>query len=243
MPPIGPRPFQNGFHKDKARRPCRAPAALQGLSEIVIPSRRIQARHIGQLCSIRGKNGGWSIRRRALPQDWANRQLIEISSGFASCSRLCAFLFFSLGRLLIAAVSSSRNDFAKHEVRCLHVLRRERQLFPGCKKSGCPGFPIPYSSLKCSPIWNKQVPFASYLDADAHTNRRWSCLVVSPSTTQARRRPDINHTQIRLIHETIQSSNCWRRGCRPSHRVLGRACLCREHVGPGGRLPPCHGRR
>src|SRR5208282_5243739 len=28
------------------------------LSEIVIPSRRIQARHIGQLCSIRGKNGG-----------------------------------------------------------------------------------------------------------------------------------------------------------------------------------------
>src|SRR5271167_3944649 len=58
MPPIGPRHFQNGFHEDKARRPCRAPAALQGLSEIVIPSRRIQARHIGQLCSIRGKNGG-----------------------------------------------------------------------------------------------------------------------------------------------------------------------------------------
>ena len=49
-----------------------------------------------------------------------------------------SFLFFSLVRLLIAAVSSSRNDFAKHEVRCLHVLRRERQRFSGLQKIGMP---------------------------------------------------------------------------------------------------------
>src|ERR1700730_4598570 len=78
------------------------------------------------------------MRRRALPKDWANLRPIEIWSGFASCSRLCAFLFFSLIRLLIAAVSSSRNDFAKHEVRCLHVLRRERQRFSGLQKIGMP---------------------------------------------------------------------------------------------------------
>src|SRR4029077_7629534 len=81
----------------------------------------------------------------------------------------------------------------------------------------------------------------SSLYADARTNRGASCLIVSPTVIQARRRPDTNHTQIRLIHETIQSSNCWRRGCRPSQRVFGRAYLCREHAQPSGRLPPNDG--
>ena len=35
-------------------------------------------------------------------------------------------------------VSSSRNDFAKHEFRCLHVRRRERQRFSGLQKKGVP---------------------------------------------------------------------------------------------------------
>ena len=136
MPPIGPRPFQNGFHEDKARRPCRAPAALQGLSGIVIPSRKIQARHIGQLCSIRGKSGGGRLggepyRRTGQTASLSkSRRALRVAPDFA--------LFFSLIRLLIAAVSRSRNDFAKHEVRCLHVLRRERQRFSGLQKIGMP---------------------------------------------------------------------------------------------------------
>ena len=52
------QPFQIGFREDRARRPCKSPAALQGLAGIVIPSRKTQARHSGQLCSIRGKSGG-----------------------------------------------------------------------------------------------------------------------------------------------------------------------------------------
>jgi len=47
-------------------------------------------------------------------------------------------LRFSLVRLIIAAVSSSRNDFAKHEVRCLHVRGRERQRFSELQKIGVP---------------------------------------------------------------------------------------------------------
>jgi hypothetical protein len=58
MTPIKPGPFQIGSHEDRARRPCRLPAALQGLSGIGIPSRKTQAPHRGQLCSIRGKSGG-----------------------------------------------------------------------------------------------------------------------------------------------------------------------------------------
>jgi len=52
------RPSQIGFREDRARRPCRSPAVLQGLTGIVIPNRKTQARHNGQQCSIRGKNGG-----------------------------------------------------------------------------------------------------------------------------------------------------------------------------------------
>jgi hypothetical protein len=52
------RPSQIGSREDRARRPCRSPAVLQGLTGIVIPSRKNQARHSGQLCSIRGKSGG-----------------------------------------------------------------------------------------------------------------------------------------------------------------------------------------
>jgi hypothetical protein len=52
------RASQIGSREDRARRPCRSPAVLQGLTEIVIPSRKTQARHSGQLCSIRGKSAG-----------------------------------------------------------------------------------------------------------------------------------------------------------------------------------------
>jgi hypothetical protein len=58
MTPIKPGPFQIGSREDRARRLCKSPAALQGLTGIVIPSRKTQARHSGQLCSIRGKSGG-----------------------------------------------------------------------------------------------------------------------------------------------------------------------------------------
>jgi hypothetical protein len=51
------RPSQIGYREDRARRPCRSPAVLQGLTGIVIPNRKTQARHSGQLCSIRGKSG------------------------------------------------------------------------------------------------------------------------------------------------------------------------------------------
>ena len=56
--PIKPGPFQIGSREDRARRPCRSPAVLQGLSGIGIPNRKTPARHIGPLCSIRGKSGG-----------------------------------------------------------------------------------------------------------------------------------------------------------------------------------------
>src|ERR1700730_17365929 len=58
MTPIKPGPFQIGSREDRARRRCRTPAPLQGLSGIGIPSRKTQARHTGQLCSIRGTSGG-----------------------------------------------------------------------------------------------------------------------------------------------------------------------------------------
>jgi hypothetical protein len=43
--PIKPGPFQIGSREDRARRPCRTPAALQGLSGIGIPSKE-KPRHI-----------------------------------------------------------------------------------------------------------------------------------------------------------------------------------------------------
>ena len=41
---IKPRPFQIGTREDRARRPCRSPPALQGLSGIGIPNRK--PRHV-----------------------------------------------------------------------------------------------------------------------------------------------------------------------------------------------------
>ena len=113
-------PFQIGFREDRARRPCRSPAALRGLTGIVISSRKTQARHSGQLCSIRGKSGGARSGAKPYRRVPANGRPIDVSSGVASCSGLCAFVFFSLVRLrlLIAAVSNSRNDFAKYQVKC-----------------------------------------------------------------------------------------------------------------------------
>ena len=114
------QPFQIAFREDRARRPYRSPAALQGLAGIVIPSRKTQARHSGQLCSIRGKSGGARSGAKPYRRVPANGRPIDVSSGVASCSGLCAFVFFSLVRLrlLIAAVSNSRNDFAKYQVKC-----------------------------------------------------------------------------------------------------------------------------
>jgi len=40
MTPIKPGPFQIGSREDRARRPCRSPAVLQGLTGNVIPSRK-----------------------------------------------------------------------------------------------------------------------------------------------------------------------------------------------------------
>src|ERR1700680_1575660 len=49
---IKPGAFQIGTREDRAQRPCRSPAALQGLSGIGIPNRKTPARHIGPRCSI-----------------------------------------------------------------------------------------------------------------------------------------------------------------------------------------------
>ena len=54
--PIKP-PFQIRTREDRARRPCRSPAAPQGLSGIWIPNRKTPTHHIGLRCSIRGKSG------------------------------------------------------------------------------------------------------------------------------------------------------------------------------------------
>ena len=58
MTPIKPGPFQIDSREDRARRPYRSPAALQGLTGIGIPSRKTLARHTGPLYSIRGKSWG-----------------------------------------------------------------------------------------------------------------------------------------------------------------------------------------
>src|SRR5262249_220517 len=87
------RPSQIGSHEDRARRPCRSPAVLQGLTGIVIPSRKTQARQSGQLCSIRGKSGG--ARSEAKPYrrveqttgQSTSRLELQVAVGFA--------LFFS----------------------------------------------------------------------------------------------------------------------------------------------------
>src|SRR5271170_7827834 len=55
---IKPGPFRIGTREDRAQRPCKSPAALQGLSGIGIPNRKSPARHIGPRCSILGKSGG-----------------------------------------------------------------------------------------------------------------------------------------------------------------------------------------
>src|SRR6516165_642015 len=99
MTPIKRGPFQIDSHEDRARRPCRSPVALQGLSGIGIPSRKTQARHSGQLCSIRGKSGG------ARPGGEPYRRIGQTSGQLASRRALRvaeAWRFFSLVRLLIA---------------------------------------------------------------------------------------------------------------------------------------------
>ena len=63
-----------------------------------------------------------------------------------------------------------------------------------------------------------------------------------PPPMQCRRRGDqISTTNRRSIHETIQSSNCGRGGCRDFVRILCRANLRREHVAQSRRLPADHG--
>ena len=99
MTPIKPGPSQIGSREDRARRLCKSPAALQGLTGIVIPSRKTQARHSSQLCSIRGKSGG------ARPGGEPYRRIGQTSGQLASRRALRvaeAWRFFSLVRLLIA---------------------------------------------------------------------------------------------------------------------------------------------
>ena len=84
---------QIGSREDRARKPYRSPAVLQGLTGIVIPSKKNQARRSGQLCSIRGKSGG--ARSEAKPyrrfqqtaSQSTSRLELRIALGFA--------LFFS----------------------------------------------------------------------------------------------------------------------------------------------------
>ena len=47
-------------------------------------------------------------------------------------------------------------------------------------------------------IWNRRTTFASYLYADAHTNRRGLFICLRPNSVQARRRPDINHLERKI---------------------------------------------
>ena len=87
------RPSQIGSREDRARRPCTSPAALQGLTGIVIPSRKTQARRSGQLCSIRGKNGG--ARSEAKPYRRFQQTAGQSTSGLALRVALGFALFFS----------------------------------------------------------------------------------------------------------------------------------------------------
>ena len=93
MTPIKPGPFQIGSREDRARRPCRSPAALQGLTGIVIPSRKTQARHSAQLCSIRGKSGG--DRSGAEPYRRVEQAAGQSTSGLSLRIALGLALFFS----------------------------------------------------------------------------------------------------------------------------------------------------
>jgi hypothetical protein len=94
MTPIKAGPFQIGSHEDRARRPCRSPVALQGLSGIGIPSKKTQARHSGQLYSIRGKSGG--ARSGGEPYRRIGQTSGQSASvGLCELLRLCAFFFSS----------------------------------------------------------------------------------------------------------------------------------------------------
>lgn len=120
--PIKPGPFQIGTHEDRARRPCWSPAALQGLTGIVIPSRKTQAP--SQRPTMFHSRYEWGCSNQeaslivGLSKPPANRRLVWL----CELLKLCAFLFSST--LAHRPVSSSRNDFAKHEVTCLHVPRK-----------------------------------------------------------------------------------------------------------------------
>jgi len=128
------RPSQIGSREDRARRPCRSPAVLQGLTGIVIPSRKTQARHSGQLCSIRGKSGGARsggepYRRVGQTSDRSkSRRALRVAPGFA--------LFSSLVRLLIAV------DLKGHPLTCARAgsrCRRRSMLI--ASKSAIPAVP------------------------------------------------------------------------------------------------------
>jgi hypothetical protein len=101
MTPIKTGPFQIGSREDRARRRCRTPAPLQGLSGIGIPSRKTQARHTGPLCSIRGKSeggrsGGEPYRRVGQTSGQSkSRRALRVAE---------TLHLFSLVRLLIAVV-------------------------------------------------------------------------------------------------------------------------------------------
>jgi hypothetical protein len=114
MTPIKPGPFQIGFHEDGAQRRCRAPTALQGLSGIVIPSRKIQARHIGQLCSIRGKSGGGQTGGEPYRRIGQTAGQMKSRLALRGAETWCFFL-----RLLIAlALKGDSAYFGESELPC-----------------------------------------------------------------------------------------------------------------------------
>src|SRR5215467_3269433 len=116
------RPSQIDSREDRARRPCRSPAVLQGLNGIVIPSRKTQARHSGQLCSIRGKSGG--ARSEAKPYrrfqqttgQSTSRLELRVALGFA------LFFFFSLVRLRLVIAAVERKPWAIFRWLVCHIL-------------------------------------------------------------------------------------------------------------------------
>ena len=114
LTPIKPGPLQIGLHEDGAQRRCRAPTALQGLSGIVIPSRKIQARHIGQLCFIRGKNGSGQTGGEPYRRIGQTSGQMKSRLALRGAETWCFFL-----RLLIAlALKGDSAYFGESELHC-----------------------------------------------------------------------------------------------------------------------------
>src|ERR1700680_4181147 len=91
MTSIKPGPFQIGSREDRARRRCRTPAPLQGLSGIGIPSSKTQARYTGQFAVRVGVVDQEASLTVGLGKLAANRNRV----GLCGLLRLCVFSFSS----------------------------------------------------------------------------------------------------------------------------------------------------